>query len=156
MFHGCIVGGKKGPGIFWEKDWGNIKSASYDLCILSQIQIFMDANPGLIFMQDNAPSHQSLETRGNLLCWQIVYIKWPQYSPDLNLIEHVWNWMKNWIQNHYWQVRYDVSRISLTKLQQIIQSAWEAVPDLYIEKLTESWWDRCQAVIDANEGPTEY
>jgi transposase len=24
-------------------------------------------------------------------------IDWLAYSPDLNLIEHVWNWMKNWI-----------------------------------------------------------
>ena len=57
MFHGTIVGGKKGPAMFWKKEWGNINSASYDLHILSEIQIYMEANPGLIFMQDNAPSH---------------------------------------------------------------------------------------------------
>ncbi len=27
MFHGAIVGGKKGPGIFWEKEWANMNSA---------------------------------------------------------------------------------------------------------------------------------
>jgi hypothetical protein len=156
MFHGSIVGGRKGPGIFWEKEWGNINSASYDLHILSRIQIFMEENPGLIFMQDNAPAHRSKLTARNLRRRQISYIKQPRYSPDLNLIEHVWNWMKNWIQEHYWQIRYNVSGISLDQLRQIIWAAWEAVPDSYIESLVDSWWDRCQAVIDANGGPTKY
>src|SRR5436190_2931024 len=66
MFHGSIVGGKKGPGIFWEKEWGNINSISYDLHILSKIQTFIEANPGFIFMQDNAPAHRSKLTIKNL------------------------------------------------------------------------------------------
>jgi hypothetical protein len=156
MFHGMIVGGKKGPGIFWEKEWGNINSASYNTHVLSEIQAFMEANPGLIFMQDNAPSHRSQITARNLQIRQITYIKWPRYSPDLNLIEHVWNWMKNWIQEHYWQVRYNVSKVPLDQLRQIIWEAWQAVPGSFIEKLVDSWWERCQAVIDANGGPTKY
>ena len=62
MFHGLIVSGKKGPTRFWEKDWGTINSDKYDLYILSQIQAFMDENPGLTFIQDNAPSHRSKKT----------------------------------------------------------------------------------------------
>ena len=123
MFYGVIVGGKKGPAIFWEKEWGSIDSAGYDLHILSVIQTYMEANPGLIFMQDNAPSHQSKLTTRNLQRRQISYIRQPRYSPDLNLIEHVWDWMKNWIQEHYWRVRYDPSKISLQQLRQII---WKA------------------------------
>jgi len=45
-----------------------------------------------------------------------VYLKWSRYSLDLNLIGHVWNWMKDWVQNHYWEVRYDVSSIWLDRL----------------------------------------
>jgi transposase len=117
MFYGCVVGGKKGPGIFWEKEWGSINSERYDRYILSKIQEFMDENPGLIFMQDNAPSHRSQLTARNLRRRGITYIKQPRYSPDLNLIEHVWNWMKDWIQEHYWQIRYNPSRISLWELR---------------------------------------
>ena len=46
MFFGSIVGGKKGPAIFWKKEWGKINSEKYDRYILSKIQEFMDKNPG--------------------------------------------------------------------------------------------------------------
>jgi hypothetical protein len=74
----------------------------------------------------------------------------------LNLIEHVWNWIKNWIQAHYWQAEYDASKLSLAQLRQIILDAWNAVPESFIERLYASWQERYQAVIDANGGPTRY
>ena len=64
--------------------------------------------------------------------------------------------MKDWIQEHYWRVQYNPSQISLDQLRQIIWEAWEAVPESYIEYLMEGWWTRCQAVIDADGGPTKY
>ena len=42
------------------------------------------------------------------------------------------------------------------RLMRIIWEAWEAVPDSYIQSLYDSWWRRCEAVIDANGGPTKY
>src|SRR5436190_17984909 len=59
IFYGVMVGYKKCPTIFWEKEWGSITSACYDLYILSEIQTYMEANSRLIFIQDNAISHQS-------------------------------------------------------------------------------------------------
>ena len=64
--------------------------------------------------------------------------------------------MKNWIQEHYWNVRYDTQRISWAHLKSIILEAWNTVPDEYIQTLYDSWYDRCQAVIDAQGGPTKY
>ena len=46
--------------------------------------------------------------------------------------------MKDWIQTHYSQARYDPSKVSLDQLRQIIWAAWEAVPDSYIESLIDS------------------
>ena len=158
MFHGTIVDGKKGPGIFWEKELGSMNSTNYNEVVLSEIEKFFHENrgEGYIFMQDNTPSHRSRETMIKLSLRQIPYVKFPPYSPDLNLIEHVWNWMKNWIQDHYWQARYNVAKVPLQELRRIILAAWEAVPDSYIQELYDSWWRRCQAVIDANGGPTKY
>jgi transposase len=156
MFWGTIVGGRKGLSIFWEKEWGTMNSARYNTYILSQLQEYMAANPGLVFMHDNAPCHRSAETQWNLRLRGIPIVKWPRYSPDLNIIEHVWNWMKNWIQEHYFKVRYNSASIQLEALRGIIQEAWEAVPESYIVTLLDSWWERCDAVIKAHGGPTKY
>lgn len=160
MFHGTIAMGKKGPAVFWEKEWGSMNSEKYDAIILNNIETFMALERqryhDLIWMQDNASCHRSKLTYENLHRRRIPYIKFPRYSPDLNLIEHVWNWMKNWIQAHYYAAYYDAAKIPLPELRRIIWQAWEAVPEEFIEKLYDSWWRRCQAVIDARGGPTKY
>lgn len=155
MFHGTIVAGRKGPATFWEKEWGNMKSSTYDTYILSRIEAFVRGTD-YVWMQDNASCHRSKLTQSNLRRRGILFIRWPRYSPDLNLIEHVWNWMKNYIQERYWQARYDVAKVPLEQLKAIIWEAWNAVPDSFIETLFFSWWRRCQAVIDAKGGPTKY
>jgi hypothetical protein len=37
MFHGTICDGKKGPAVFWEKEWGSMDSRKYNEVILSTI-----------------------------------------------------------------------------------------------------------------------
>ena len=64
--------------------------------------------------------------------------------------------MKNWIKKQYWEVRYNVTNVPLEDLRGIIWTAWEATPESYIKSLYDSWWDRCRAVIEANERPTRY
>ena len=158
MFFGTITIRGKKPAHFWEKGEGTINSTKYDQRVLSKIQGYFElhAVERLVFMQDNAPSHRSKETTENLRRRHIPTIKHPAYSPDLNLIEHVWNWMKNWIQEKYWQAQYNAAKIPLPQLRRIIWEAWNAVPNDYIESLYNSWWKRCQVVIDAKGGPTKY
>jgi transposase len=159
MFWGSIVDGRKGPAVFWEKEWGTVNSFTYDLHILREVQLFMQTEGrgrGYIYMQDNAPAHRSYETQRNLLIRRIETIKHPPYSPDLNIIEHVWNWIKNWIQDHYFEELYRVDRLDLARLREIIWQAWQAVPEEYIRSLFDSWWSRCRAVIEARGGPTKY
>jgi hypothetical protein len=101
------------------------------------IESFFNTNPDkpFVWIQDNASYHRSKETQENLRIRRIPYIKWPRYSPDLNLIEYVWNWMKNWIQKYYYTVYYNASKIPLSQLRRIIWEVWEAVPVDFIIKL---------------------
>jgi transposase len=48
-------------------------------------------------MQDNAPAHAAKETKQLLADLAINRFEWPPYSPDLNPIETLWKYMKNFL-----------------------------------------------------------
>jgi crotonobetainyl-CoA:carnitine CoA-transferase CaiB-like acyl-CoA transferase len=78
-------------------------------------------------------------------------VKWPSFSPDLNLIEKVWNWMKDWMKD-----RFDDTLISWDELREAVEAAWEALPATYLAEELSKMPARCQAVIDANGMHTRY
>ena len=151
MLHGTIFNGRKGTGTFWDRAYGKMDSVKYDQYILPQVQRIFEEEQleGRTpwFQQDNAPIHTSVYTRERLQSRQIQTFPWPPYSPDLNLIEHVWSLMKQYIQTNYFLTGHDASRISYDDLRQIVQEAWDSVTDADITNLYGSWWDRCDAVI---------
>lgn len=106
----------------------------------------------LQLMQDGAPSHGSAETTRELHGRHIFPIYWPPFSPDLNPIESVWNWMKDWIQDRC----PDDKEQSYDQLRQIVRAAWDAIPDEFFKEIAQSMQAPCQAVIDANGGHTPY
>jgi DDE superfamily endonuclease len=58
-------------------------------------------SPGMIFMQNNAPIHKA----GIVKKWfednAIPLLEWSPYSSDLNPIEMVWAWLKEWVNDNY-------------------------------------------------------
>lgn len=90
MFWGSISGlYGKGPGLFWEKDWGTITSASYCEHVLPIVEQY--ARGHLYFMQDNAAAHGARATRAEIKRRGLHMIFWPALSPDLNPIETMWD-----------------------------------------------------------------
>jgi len=75
-------------------------------------------SPRQIFMQDNAPSYSYKSTVQDLIERGIQCINWPPFSPDLNPIENVWNWMKEWIWNYYLE-----DKMSYNKLRKAVMEA---------------------------------
>jgi hypothetical protein len=85
-----------------------------------------------LLMQDGARCHWSRFTRAELERWQIECTDHPPYSPDLNPIENVWNWIREYISQ-----RYGEQDISLDRLKPVVEDAWQEVPEYMLENL--SW-----------------
>jgi DDE superfamily endonuclease/Transposase len=157
MFWGSFAGSKKGPAVFWEKEWGPITSASYREHVVPLIREWIENRrrenwaADVILMQDNAPAHSAKATLEELREAFIHVWDWPAYSPDLNPIETVWNWMKDWIQDHY----EETLRAGLP-LKEAVWEAWTALPEDFLQNLIDQMPVRCQAVIDANGRHTRY
>ncbi|KAL4780626.1 hypothetical protein BJX76DRAFT_350823 [Aspergillus varians] len=114
MFWALFYGSFKGPCLFWEKEWGYINAESY--------------------------CHASQATLRELNKRRIYPISWPAFSPDLNPIETIWNWIEDWIQERY----PEDEQLSYNTLQEVVRD------------LVDSMQARCQAVIDAEGGHTKY
>ena len=107
------------------------------------------------FMQDNAPSHKAALTTRFLRAHGVEPIVWPAFSPDLNPIEAVWSLMKIFIQTNYPEFERGPQR-SRNQVREIVEEAWDAITPDQLYGLLVSMPARCQAVIDADGGPTRY
>ncbi|KAG0158920.1 hypothetical protein PDIDSM_6440 [Penicillium digitatum] len=153
MFWASFLGLEKGPSLFWEKEWGWIDAEGYVSHIAPLMEGFFrlrkDRNP--IVMQDNAPGHSAKETIEYFEELGVCIMAWPAFSPDLNPIESVWNWMKDWIEE-----KYGDQYMTPTTLRGVVRDAGDAVPEDFLNGLIESMPARCQAVIDAQGGAAKY
>ncbi|SZF00236.1 unnamed protein product [Blumeria hordei] len=83
----------------------------------------------------------------------IQSIFWPSNSPDLNLIEAVWNRMKDYIQRHHPNLGGGKQR-NPDGFRNIVKEAWDSVSAEDLVRLIDIMPARCQAVKDADGGPT--
>ena len=159
MFQGLFYNNKKGPYLFQEKEQGTITAAQYTERIMPLIDGMVSLarnhlDQHLIVMQDGALSHRNLLTIEELYNRGIYPIDWPPYSPDLNLIEKVWDQIKDWIGDRYLK-DYD-RKLSYDQLREAVRAAWDAIPSSFLDQQIDLMQKRCQAVIDAQGGHTPY
>ncbi len=84
------------------------------------------ADRSLRLLQDNAPPHASAHTRAWLRRHRVRLIdNYPPKSPDLNAIELIWAWMKQY-------VRARAPR-NAQHLRQLIEQAWTVMPQRIIQ-----------------------
>ena len=72
----------------------------------------------LIFQQDNAPAHTSIDALKFFSNNKIEVMFWPANSPDLNPIENVWNLLKNKIGKVYINTKEDLINIINKEIKQ--------------------------------------
>lgn len=103
-----------------------------------------------LFQQDNARPHVSKQTMTFFQEVGITPMKWPACSPDLNPIEHVWDWLGRGL------CALPTPPTSIAKLGEVLIRLWKEILQEKLRSLIDSMPRRCQAVIDARGGPTKY
>jgi transposase len=103
---------------------------------------------GYILQQDNDPKHRSKLASNFFRENGIELLKWPSYSPDLNVIEHVWAYIKK---------KYNENPAkSKSEMFEKIQQIWGEIPANFTRKLVDSMYKRLSEVIRMKGGATKY
>ena len=110
-------------------------------------------NRSCIFQQDGASVHTAHQVSEFLHAHNIQVLEWPPHSPDLNIIEHVWHYIKEILN----QLPVANSKENLwSQVTESVSHMWSAEMTVKINELYESMPSRMQAVIAAHGGNTTY
>ena len=150
----------KGKGVsvmVWAAFWGDNRSDLYKLArdfaakkmgysANSYIELLNDYllgiwQPGLIFMQNNAPIHKAKKVMEWFNENGIEVIDWPPYSPDLYPIEHVWYMLKKLV----YQVNPNIDLVSGSD-ETVREVLWKAL---------EEAWTLIDVVMKSNQPDPE-
>ena len=105
----------------------------------------------LIFLDlDNDPKHLSKETKMWLLEQRIKVLSWPSCSPDFNIIENVWYYLKARVH------RVTDKPRTIDDLKALIKQEWQNITLSYIRNLYDSVQRRLDEVIRSKGGYTSY
>ncbi|GFX76182.1 transposable element Tcb1 transposase [Trichonephila clavipes] len=103
-----------------------------------------------LFMDDNARPHRANIVDECLQSEDITCMDWPEYSPDLKPIEHVWDMLGRRIaacQPH---------PTCLLELRRALLDEWCNIPQDQIDILILSMPGRCKACIASSGRHTPY
>ena len=115
------------------------------------VRLFAGAiGPNFILMDDNARPHRAHVVQEYLQRETIERMGWPAVSPDLNPIEHVWDQLQHRLSQRPNQPQ------TLDELENALREEWNNLPQQNMVNLIMSMQRRCQAVLRARGGHTEY
>jgi transposase len=123
-------------------------AAHYQHTLAQHLLTSMPRSNRYRLLQDNAPAHTAAATQQWLANNNITLVpNYPARSPDFNAIEHVWAWMKDYVQARQPQNRQ--------QLKQLIRSAWAAIPVLHRHNYISHIETVTQRCINVNGAYTE-
>ncbi|GFU18938.1 transposable element Tc3 transposase [Trichonephila clavipes] len=133
---GCIMlGSRTDLHIF---DAGSVNGTRYcNEILLPYVRLFRGAmGLQILFMDDNAPCHRKVAAEQLLESEDIERMDWPARSPDLNPIEHVWDFLGRRLAAR------TLPPVTIRELRLALQDEWAAMPQqLSLTPSFSAWAD---------------
>ena len=104
----------------------------------------------IYFQQDNDLKHTSKWAVDWFKKKKVDKLNWPLNSPDINIIEHVWDYLDRRV------CTWTPLPHNLTELWDALVEEWGNIEEDYIKRLFESMLCRVQALLDVKGGHTKY
>ncbi|GFY18604.1 transposable element Tc3 transposase [Trichonephila clavipes] len=98
-----------------------------------------------LLMDDNAPCHRTVAAEQLLVSEDIERMDWPARSPDLNPIEHVWDFLGRRLAARI------LPPVTIRELRLALQDEWAAMHQQLIDTLILSMGKRCQTCLAVRE-----
>ncbi|GFT48960.1 transposable element Tcb2 transposase [Trichonephila clavipes] len=96
-------------------------------------------------MDDNATCHRTVAAEQLLESEDIERMDWPARSPDLNPIEHVWDFLGRRLAAR------TLPPVTIRELRLALQDEWAAMPQQLIDTLILSMGRRCETCLAVRE-----
>ncbi|GFX21357.1 transposable element Tcb2 transposase [Trichonephila clavipes] len=140
VWGGIMLGSRTDLHIF---DAGSVNGTRYcNEILLPYVRLFRGAM-GLqfLFMDDNAPCHRTVAAEQLLESEDIERMDWPARSPDLNLIEHVRDFLGRCLAAR------TLPPVTIRELRLALQDEWAAMPQQLLDTLILSMGRRCETCL---------
>ncbi|GFX45030.1 transposable element Tcb2 transposase [Trichonephila clavipes] len=141
VWKGIMLGSRTDLHIF---DAGSVNGTRYcNEILLPYVRLFRGAM-GLqfLFMDDNAPCHRTVAAEQLLESEDIERVDWPARSPDLNPIEHAWDFLDRRLAAR------TLPPVTIRELRLALQDEWAAMPQQLIDTLILSMGRRCETCLE--------
>ncbi|GFU51138.1 transposable element Tcb2 transposase [Trichonephila clavipes] len=140
VWGGIMLGSRTDLHIF---DAGLVNGTRYcNEILLPYVRLFRGAM-GLqfLFMDDNASCYRTVAAEQLLESEDIECMDWPARSPDLNPIEHVWDFLGRRLAAR------TLAPVTIRELRLALQDEWAAMPQQLINTLILSMGRRCETCL---------
>ncbi|GFV76553.1 transposable element Tcb2 transposase [Trichonephila clavipes] len=140
IWGGIMLGSRTDLHIF---DAGSVNGTRYfNEILLPYVRLFR-CTMGLqfLFMDDNAPCHRTVAVKQLLESEDVERMDCPAGSPDLNPIEHVWDFLGRRLAAR------TLPPVTIREHRLALQNEWAAMPQQLINTLILSMGRRCETCL---------